>query len=113
MSTAHSDVTIAEKPDDEPQAHGDAGSVTAEKPPSPPAHQEKEAIKEEPFSIYTKHEKWIIVALISMGATFSPLRYVVIAARVCWDGPSANSANLYLPAIPTIADAFGESIGRR
>ncbi|KAI4528963.1 MFS general substrate transporter [Schizophyllum commune Loenen D] len=74
MSTAHSDTTIAEKPDDEPQAQGDAGS-------------------EEPFSIYTKHEKWIIVALISMGATFSPL-----------------SANLYLPAIPTIADAFGKSI---
>ncbi|KAL1760967.1 major facilitator superfamily domain-containing protein [Schizophyllum commune] len=74
MSTAHSDVTIAEKPDDEPQLQGDAGS-------------------EEPFSIYTKHEKWIIVALISMGATFSPL-----------------SANLYLPAIPTIADAFGKSI---
>ena len=80
MSTAHSDVTIAEKPDDEPQLQGDAGSVKADKPVSP-APRETEAIKEEPFSIYTKHEKWIIVALISMGATFSPLRYV--AQDVC------------------------------
>ena len=78
MSTAHSDITIAEKPDDGPQAQGDADCVTADKSPSP-APQEKEAINEEPFSIYTKHEKWIIVALISMGATFSPLRYVARA----------------------------------
>ena len=78
MSTAHSDITIAENPDDESPAQGDSGSVMDGKPASP-APQEKEAIKEEPFSIYTKREKWIIVALISMGATFSPLRYVARA----------------------------------
>ncbi|TRM65928.1 major facilitator superfamily domain-containing protein [Schizophyllum amplum] len=57
------------------------------------AHSSKDTAPEEPYSIYTKAEKWFIVGLISMGATFSPL-----------------SSMIYLPAIPTIADAFGKSI---
>ncbi|KAJ7643818.1 major facilitator superfamily domain-containing protein [Roridomyces roridus] len=48
---------------------------------------------EEPFSIYTSREKWLIVSLVALGALFSPL-----------------SANIYFPAIPTIAAAFHKSI---
>ncbi|TFK56677.1 MFS general substrate transporter [Heliocybe sulcata] len=48
---------------------------------------------EKPFSIYTKREKWLIVGLAAFGGLFSPL-----------------TANIYFPAIPTIAKAFGKSI---
>ncbi|KAF8200049.1 major facilitator superfamily domain-containing protein [Mycena galopus ATCC 62051] len=48
---------------------------------------------EEPYSIFTPAEKWFIVALISFGGLFSPL-----------------SANIYFPAIPTLAQAFHKSI---
>ncbi|KAK7018881.1 MFS domain-containing protein [Favolaschia claudopus] len=47
----------------------------------------------EPYSIYTPTEKWLIVCLISFGGLFSPL-----------------SANIYFPAIPTLAAAFHKSI---
>ncbi|KAJ7457887.1 MFS general substrate transporter [Mycena latifolia] len=48
---------------------------------------------EEPYSIFTSREKWLIVSLISFGGLFSPL-----------------SANIYFPAIPTLAAAFNKSI---
>ncbi|KAJ7750929.1 MFS general substrate transporter [Mycena maculata] len=48
---------------------------------------------EEPYSIFTTHEKWFIVSLIAFGGLFSPL-----------------SANIYFPAIPTLAVAFNKSI---
>ncbi|KAJ7162193.1 MFS general substrate transporter [Mycena filopes] len=48
---------------------------------------------EEPYSMFTTQEKWFIVSLISFGGLFSPL-----------------SANIYFPAIPTIAVAFDKSI---
>ncbi|KAJ6515186.1 major facilitator superfamily domain-containing protein [Mycena vitilis] len=51
------------------------------------------AAKEEPYSIFTQREKWFIVALIAFGGLFSPL-----------------SANIYFPAIPTLAVAFNKSI---
>jgi MFS family permease len=44
-------------------------------------------------SIYTAHEKWIIVSIIAVGGLFSPL-----------------TANVYLPAIPAVADAFHKSV---
>ncbi|KAK7006037.1 MFS general substrate transporter [Favolaschia claudopus] len=47
----------------------------------------------EPYSIYAPTEKWLIVCLISFGGLFSPL-----------------SANIYFPAIPTLAAAFHKSI---
>ncbi|KAJ7762474.1 MFS general substrate transporter [Mycena metata] len=50
-------------------------------------------VAEEPYSIFTSREKWFIVALVSFGALFSPL-----------------SANIYFPAIPTLAVAFDKSI---
>ncbi|KAF8200056.1 major facilitator superfamily domain-containing protein, partial [Mycena galopus ATCC 62051] len=46
-------------------------------------------VVQEPYSIFTLTEKWFIVALISFGGLFSPL-----------------SANIYFPAIPTLAVAF-------
>ncbi|KAJ6456371.1 MFS general substrate transporter [Mycena sanguinolenta] len=48
---------------------------------------------EEPYSIFTQSEKWCIVSLIAFGGLFSPL-----------------SANIYFPAIPTLAVAFHKSI---
>ncbi|KAF7376644.1 MFS domain-containing protein [Mycena sanguinolenta] len=48
---------------------------------------------EEPYSIFTQGEKWCIVSLIAFGGLFSPL-----------------SANIYFPAIPTLAVAFHKSI---
>ncbi|KAJ7671742.1 major facilitator superfamily domain-containing protein [Mycena rosella] len=48
---------------------------------------------EEPYSIFTSREKWFIVSLIAFGGLFSPL-----------------AANIYFPAIPTIAVAFDKSI---
>ncbi|KAJ7090824.1 MFS general substrate transporter [Mycena belliarum] len=45
------------------------------------------------YSIFTSREKWFIVSLISFGGLFSPL-----------------SANIYFPAIPTLAVAFNKSI---
>ncbi|KAK7018867.1 MFS general substrate transporter [Favolaschia claudopus] len=48
---------------------------------------------EQPYTIYTPTEKWLIVCLIAFGGLFSPL-----------------SSNIYFPAIPTIARAFDKSI---
>ncbi|KAJ7159064.1 MFS general substrate transporter [Mycena crocata] len=48
---------------------------------------------EEPYSIFTPREKWLIVSLIAFGGLFSPL-----------------SANIYFPAIPTLARVFNKSI---
>ncbi|KAH0838000.1 major facilitator superfamily domain-containing protein [Lanmaoa asiatica] len=57
--------------------------------------KESDASKQEaekPYSIYTLSEKWFIVSMASLAALFSPL-----------------TANIYLPAIPTIAIAFNKS----
>ena len=51
--------------------------------------------KEEPYSIFTRPEKWFIVALVSYGSLFSPL-----------------TTNIYLVAIPTLSSAFHTSIER-
>ncbi|THU81798.1 MFS general substrate transporter [Dendrothele bispora CBS 962.96] len=48
---------------------------------------------QEPYSIFTKREKWFIVMLIAGSGLFSPL-----------------TANIYFPAIPVIAEAFNKSI---
>lgn len=75
---------------------GDDHTTTAiskkEVPPkSRPSTDMQEPV--EPYSVYTRSEKWAIVGLISLGATFSPL-----------------SANIYFPAIPTLADDFHKSL---
>ncbi|KAM5540996.1 hypothetical protein V8D89_005307 [Ganoderma adspersum] len=48
--------------------------------------------RSQPYSIYTPGEKLFILAVASFAAMFSPL-----------------TANIYFPAIPTIAKAFGKS----
>ncbi|KAJ7252097.1 major facilitator superfamily domain-containing protein [Mycena haematopus] len=58
-----------------------------------PVSEASPPVVEEPYSIYTQNEKWLIVSLISFGSLFSPL-----------------SANIYFPAIPTLAVAFNKSI---
>ncbi|KAJ7268566.1 major facilitator superfamily domain-containing protein, partial [Mycena rebaudengoi] len=45
------------------------------------------------YSLYTRCEKWFVVSLIAFGGLFSPL-----------------SMNIYLPAIPTLSEAFHKSI---
>ncbi|KAL7285431.1 hypothetical protein ACG7TL_000528 [Trametes sanguinea] len=47
----------------------------------------------QPYSVYTSKEKWFIVAVTGFAAVFSPL-----------------TANIYFPAIPTIATAFHKSV---
>ncbi|KAH8119867.1 MFS general substrate transporter [Phellopilus nigrolimitatus] len=46
-----------------------------------------------PYSVFVHWERWAIVAMVGLAGIFSPL-----------------TANIYFPAIPTIADAFHESI---
>ncbi|KAH8116949.1 MFS general substrate transporter [Phellopilus nigrolimitatus] len=46
-----------------------------------------------PYSVFVHWERWTIVALVGLAGIFSPL-----------------TANIYFPAIPTIADAFHELI---
>ncbi|KAF2711136.1 MFS general substrate transporter [Pleomassaria siparia CBS 279.74] len=46
---------------------------------------------EKPYSVYTKKEKWLIVAMVALAGFYSPL-----------------PANIYFPAIPTIAKAFNK-----
>ncbi|KIY69160.1 MFS general substrate transporter [Cylindrobasidium torrendii FP15055 ss-10] len=48
--------------------------------------------RQEAYSIYTPREKWFIVFLIAFGGLFSPF-----------------TANIYLPAIPTLTQAFHKS----
>ncbi|KAG1828129.1 major facilitator superfamily domain-containing protein [Suillus variegatus] len=58
--------------------------------------EEQKVIKqaaEKLYSIYTRQEKWFIVMIASLAGLFSPL-----------------TANVYFPAIPTIALAFHRSI---
>ncbi|ORY29520.1 major facilitator superfamily domain-containing protein [Naematelia encephala] len=45
-----------------------------------------------PYSIFTSKQKWFIVALAASAGIFSPI-----------------SSNIYVPAIPTLVDAFGVS----
>ncbi|EIW79693.1 MFS general substrate transporter [Coniophora puteana RWD-64-598 SS2] len=49
-------------------------------------------VEDKPYSIYSYREKWFIVIIASVAGTFSPL-----------------TANIYFPAIPTIAVAFNKS----
>ncbi|KAH7089454.1 major facilitator superfamily domain-containing protein [Paraphoma chrysanthemicola] len=46
-----------------------------------------------PYSIYTNKEKWLIVGMVALAGFYSPL-----------------PANIYFPAIPTLAQAFHKSI---
>ncbi|GJE85845.1 MFS general substrate transporter [Phanerochaete sordida] len=68
---------------------------TVEKPPIDEKAPQvlASAEQEKPYSVYTSREKWAIVVLASVAGTFSPL-----------------TANIYFPAIPTLSNAFHESI---
>lgn len=62
-------------------------------PHAPDEQKHDEQTVEKSYSIYTRREKWFIVMIASLAALFSPL-----------------TANVYFPAIPTIASAFHTSI---
>ncbi|KAJ3733048.1 MFS general substrate transporter [Lentinula guzmanii] len=61
-------------------------------PTSPIANTDIKQPTERPYSVYTSKEKWFIATLVSFAGIFSPL-----------------TANIYFPAIPTIAAAFHKS----
>ncbi|KAG8739283.1 hypothetical protein FRC10_005811 [Ceratobasidium sp. 414] len=63
-----------------------SGDLNAEELNKPDCEPEK------PFSIYTKKEKWYMVAMVALAGLFSAL-----------------TVALYFPAIPTMATAFGKS----
>ncbi|KAF5313949.1 hypothetical protein D9758_018685 [Tetrapyrgos nigripes] len=65
-----------------------------QEPPGSPEQSSTSASAEEepPYSVYNKREKWFLVLLIAASGLFSPL-----------------TANVYFPAIPTIANAFHKS----
>ncbi|PVH98443.1 MFS general substrate transporter [Periconia macrospinosa] len=50
-------------------------------------------ISEPPYSVYTRKEKWVIVALVALAGFYSPL-----------------PANIYFPAIPQLSSAFNVTI---
>ncbi|CAO2648591.1 Nn.00g078580.m01.CDS01 [Neocucurbitaria sp. VM-36] len=63
------------------------------RPAEPVSEQgEREGEEEVPYSIYTSKEKWIIVAMVALAGFYSPL-----------------PANIYFPAIPTLAHAFHQT----
>ncbi|KAH6880528.1 major facilitator superfamily domain-containing protein [Thelonectria olida] len=49
--------------------------------------------EDEPYSVYTKREKWFIVVFVAIAGLYSPL-----------------PANIYFPAIPSLSVVFGQSI---
>ena len=76
-----------------------------------PEEPKNEKHAERPYSIYTRSEKWFIVTIISVAGLFrwsTPMT----------SGPERQSdpfcspltANIYFPAIPTVAAAFHKSI---
>ncbi|KAJ4463406.1 major facilitator superfamily domain-containing protein [Lentinula lateritia] len=69
-------------------------SLQADKIAQEPLTDEKtnDQRAQEPYSIYTRNEKWFLVMLIAISGLFSPL-----------------TANVYFPAIPAIAGAFHKS----
>ncbi|KAF7981130.1 hypothetical protein HWV62_34867 [Athelia sp. TMB] len=83
MSEQHDEKISSTTPNDTP--------VTSTPQPASGKEQDVEE-KKKPYSIYSTREKWSIVMLTSFAALFSPL-----------------TANIYLPAIPTMAAAFHKS----
>jgi hypothetical protein len=62
------------------------------------------------YSAFTQRGKWTIVTLVSFASFFRQVRYiwrVVHLAYQCHHSPL--TANIYFPAIPTIAQAFHKS----
>jgi hypothetical protein len=72
---------------------------------------ESPIISEKPkFSVYSVHEKWIIVGMASVAGIFRSAEipfqtHIILRARY-----SPLTANIYLPAIPTLVNAFHKSI---
>jgi hypothetical protein len=85
----------------------DAGDVPAASGPVPPIDNSA-STPAAPYSAFGKRDKWIIVALTSFASFFRccrPCKFLVaLQANVIY---SPLTANIYFPAIPTIAGAFG------
>ncbi|KAH9944252.1 MFS general substrate transporter [Epithele typhae] len=88
VSASAVDHATAQPPDDKPQ-----GALRSSPLVFNPANLSlSDPSASKPYSVYTSREKWFIVAVTSFAAMFSPL-----------------TANIYFPAIPTIALAFNKS----
>jgi hypothetical protein len=71
--------------------------------------------KDAPYSIFTRGEKWIIVSIVSFAGLFRQAFLVLAGPFISSiDLPlSPLTANIYLPAIPTIAVAFHKVIPQK
>ena len=71
---------------------------------------------DEPYSVFTHKEKWLIVILSSCAAIFRRVRCIVTNVFYFADACPHNShispftANIYFPAIPVISAAFHKSV---
>ena len=72
-------------------SHAVPGQDLSEKGPRPPRFN-RSATSFRPFSAFSKRTKWSIVAISGMAGMFSPI-----------------SSNIFVPAIPTLSDAFNRS----
>ncbi|KXH27035.1 hypothetical protein CSIM01_12610 [Colletotrichum simmondsii] len=83
----------------EPKTDGPDAETGAAPAPNPQAGQENLVLPlegnapAESYSIFSRTEKWFIVAMVAVAGFYSPL-----------------PANIYLPAIPKLSEAFGKSV---
>lgn len=70
-----------------------------------------EAAPAEPYSIFTRKEKWFIVAMVAVAGFYRQVCPCLGVRRI--PGLTKYSplpANIYLPAIPKLSEAFGHSV---
>jgi|ERR1700727_1964083 hypothetical protein len=72
-----------------------------------------QSLESKPYSIFTRGEKWVVVSIASIAATYRWAvylmpHYLVSPMLNCLSSPL--TANIYFPAVPTIAAAFHKSI---
>ncbi|KAI0068154.1 MFS general substrate transporter [Artomyces pyxidatus] len=75
-----------------PSSHGHESTIAEISKDKSDSKPDVAQVKDRPYSVFSKREKWIIVNLASYAALFSPL-----------------TANIYFPAIPVLAEQFHKS----
>lgn len=91
------------------EAHSD--TVHSNEPFPEPASDLKVHDKDPLDSVYTSREKWFIVAVVAFAGLFrwALLPLAVARSLLTLSLYSPLTANVYFPAIPTIAHAFNSS----
>ncbi|KAF9889833.1 hypothetical protein FE257_006923 [Aspergillus nanangensis] len=75
------------------KAHTIQTNIMTNKEETSPVPDNPEPPQSQPYSIYTRKEKWILVTLVAFAGLFSPL-----------------PANIYFPAIPKLTQVFNRSV---